>query len=101
MAYRYRYTNVPSLIQGDMVEDEAICFVCKRQIPVDFHHVLNGSEKKASEQIGAWVWLCRRCHESVHKNADKKRWLKALCQEAYEKDHSRKEWMKLAHKNYL
>lgn len=105
---KYRYTNVPSLIQADRDEDEAICFICKRGGVMEFHHILNGSAKAVSEKIGAWVWLCPECHKRIHNyryGKDKQiydpLWLKSLCQEVYELNHTREEWMELVHKNYV
>lgn len=99
----YRYTDVPSLIQGDLKPDEAVCYRCGGY-PVEFHHCLTGSRKKASERIGAWVWLCPKCHRWAHDSADGVRYLRGLkkeCQEAFERSHSRREWMLLAHHNYM
>lgn len=108
MKYKYRYTDVPSLIQEDRDESEAICFICKRGGVMEFHHILNGAYKGVAEKIGAWVWLCPKCHRKVHnyKRTDKRslydpQWLKLLCQEVYELNHTRDEWMALVHKNYL
>lgn len=105
---KYKYTNVPSLIQQDRSEDEAICFICKRGGVVEFHHILNGSLRKVSEEIGAWVWLCPTCHRKIHNyrhGVDNKlydpRWLKGLCQEVYETSHTTEEWMAKVHKNYV
>ena len=101
---RYRKSNVPSLIQGDVPDDEnQWCFKCHRTIKCDFHHLLNKTEKKFSETSGCWVWLCRGCHRFIHDTAEGqriwKRW-KSQAQAEYEKTHSREEWMKHAHKNY-
>ena len=101
---RYRYTDVPSLLQEDRPEDEAQCYRCKLEGQMQFHHILNGSLKRASEEIGAWVWLCPACHDWVHSTGDGvwfQRIMKATCQERYEENHTREEWMALVHKNYL
>jgi len=85
-----------------MEADDAVCFCCGRS-PCDFHHALPNAGKKASEDIGAWVWLCRECHAWAHDTAEGVAWqkeLKAMIQEAYEEDHSRAEWFAIAHKNY-
>ena len=102
----YRYTNTPSLIQIDCTEDEAFCFKCRRVMPCDFHHIMNGSKysRQLSEEIGAWVWLCPVCHRWLHGTGDGVRYngrLKELAQQVYEQDHSRREWMEMFHKNYL
>lgn len=101
---RYRYTNTPSLLQGDMPEDEAICYKCKMEVICEFHHIMNGSAYRGdAEKIGAWVWLCSRCHHWAHTTGEGARYLrklKAEAQAAYEEDHTRAEWMYLFHKNY-
>lgn len=103
---KYRHTDVPSLIQNDHDEWDAVCFRCKKGGALDFHHILNGSKvsKKLSEEIGAWVWLCPKCHRWVHSTGDGakyQRFMKSLVQERYEQEHSRREWMCLVHKNYM
>lgn len=100
---RYRYTNVPSLLQGDIPEEEARCYVCGKS-NCDFHHLLSKTEKRFAEHIGAWVWLCRSHHSCIHDtSAGQKMWKrwKAQAQAEYEKTHTREEWMKGAHRNYL
>lgn len=102
--YRYRYTDVPSLLQGDMPDDgEQVCYLCRRYGLMDFHHILPNARKEDSEEIGAWVWLHRQCHQKIHITPKGIRiwndW-KRECQVNFERTHSREEWMKHAHKNY-
>lgn len=105
---KYRYTNVPSLIQEDREDGSERCFICKKYGTMEFHHILNGSLRSVSEKIGAWVWLCPECHRKIHNYRHGKddriydpMWLKGLCQEVYETSHTREEWMALVHKNYV
>lgn len=101
--YRYRYTDVPSVIQGDIPDGEEVCAVCGRYMRCDFHHILNSSRKEFSEREGFWVWLCREDHKKIHEtNQGKVRWdrWKRICQEKYELSHERAEWMRKAHRNY-
>lgn len=91
---------MPSLLQGDT---EEVCYICG--LPnVDFHHLLNKTEKNFAESIGAWVYLCRGHHRYIHDTSEGqklwKRW-KAQAQEEFEKTHTREEWMKGCHRNYL
>lgn len=100
---RYKYSNAPSLIQGDVPTEEAYCFICHRPTK-EFHHILNKTEKGFAENIGAWVWLCRGHHNRIHNTGDgQKLWRqwKADCQREYEKAHTREEWMSGAHRSYL
>lgn len=99
----FRYTNTPSLLQGYMEPDEAVCYKCGAT-PTEFHHCLTGALKRSAEGIGAWVWLCPSCHRWAHSTKEGVtylRILKAECQSVYEQDHDRSEWMLLAHRNYL
>lgn len=96
---RFRYTNVPSLLQGEMEPDEAVCYRCGC-FPVEFHHCLTGAKKSTAERIGAWVWLCPKCHSWAHSTADGVKYLrelKAECQSHYQGS----DWMALVHRNYL
>lgn len=101
--YRYKYTDVPSVIQGDVPEDEAVSFVsglpCR-----EFHHIMNGAFKKLSEEYGFWIWLTREEHNKLHftKEGIQYQWtLKQKCQIAFERQHPRSMWMRLFKKNYL
>lgn len=100
---KYRYTNVPSLIQGDVPTEKQYCAICGRS-PCDFHHLLTSSEKKFAEDVGAWVWLCRSHHSMIHNTRGGRAiWLewKEQAQAEYERTHTRGEWMKGAHRNYI
>lgn len=95
----YRCTNKPSLLQGEMKPDEAVCYKCGAT-PTEFHHVLTGALKKTAEGIGAWVWLCPKCHRWAHDTADGVKYLrklKAECQTAFDNDL---DWMVLVRRNY-
>lgn len=105
---RYRDSDVPSVLQGDMPDDgEQVCFRCRRYGLMDFHHLLgkttSKSFKKFQEDEGLWIWLCRPCHRYIHDTAQgHQQWdkWKADSQKEFEKTHSREEWLKHAHKNY-
>ena len=100
---RYRYTDVPSLLQGDMPEDEAECYRCHKY-GCEFHHIMNGtSSRKDAERTGAWVWLCPKCHHWAHDTGEGVRYLRELKEKAQSKfleTHSLAEWMAIFHKNY-
>lgn len=106
MKYRYRYTNVPSVIQGDVPEDEAWCFVTGHTGEMEFHHIMNGNKKskRLSEEYGFWVWLEHDAHDRLHHTPEGiayQRTLKQKCQIAFEREHPRSLWFRLFHKNYL
>lgn len=101
---KYRHSDVPSLIQGDVPEEEANCYICHKS-PCDFHHLLSSNKYKRrfAETAGAWVWLCRGHHRYIHDtSAGQQLWRewKKQAQMKYEETHSREEWMKGSHKNY-
>ena len=101
---RYRYTNVPSLLQGDIPDGDEVCYITHIQRHCDFHHVMNGAFKKKSEQYGCWVWLTPYQHHLLHSTREGKklmRELKAECQAAFEQKYSHSMWMHEFKKNYL
>lgn len=101
---KYRYTNVPSLLQGDIPDGEEVCYITGIKRHCDFHHVMNGAFKKKSEKYGCWVWLTPHQHYLLHNTKDGKRLMKELkteCQKEFEKRYSHEEWMHEFKKNYL
>lgn len=102
---KYRHTDTPSLIQGDIPDGEEVCYITGLEMPCEFHHIMNGNKimRKRSEAIGAWIWVTSESHRWLHDTADGveyQRGLKEMCQTAFEETHTRKEWMGLFHKNY-
>lgn len=102
---KYRHTDTPSLIQGDIPDGEEVCVITGAEMPCEFHHVLGGNKitRKRSEEIGAWVWVSPEEHYKLHNTPEgiaRLQGLKEQCQTAFEKTHTRKEWMGLFHKNY-
>lgn len=81
------------------------CFICGTTNNLHFHHIYQNANKKNSEKIGAWVWLCAEHHvlgkNAVHKNYQQSLKLKQLAQREYEKEHSREEFMSIIKRNYL
>lgn len=104
--YKYRYTNVPSVIQGDVPETEANSFVSGRTNSIEFHHIFGKTKyyKKLSEQYGFWVWLTLEEHDKLHHTAAGvayNKTLKQQCQELFEMEHSRSMFIRLFGKSYL
>lgn len=102
---RYRHTDTPSLLQGDIPDGEEVCYITGLEVHCEFHHVLGGTKirRKRSEAIGAWVWVTPEEHHKLHDTPEGMEKLKELrkeCQTEFEKTHTRKEWMGLFHKNY-
>ena len=85
-----------------LIQTEKECYRCHR-VPVQYHHVLTGALRSNAEKIGAYVWLCPRCHRWAHDTAKGVKYLRKLkkeCQIAFEDTHTRDEWMYYAHRNY-
>lgn len=106
MTYKYRYTNVPSILQGDVPESEAESYISGLHTNIEFHHIMNGTKysRKLSEQYGLWIWLTKQEHENLHgtkEGAALQRTLKQECQALFEMEHPREMWIRLFHRNYL
>ena len=104
MPKRFRYTNVPSLIQGAVPEDEAWCYLSGLHTNIEFHHIMNGPYRKKSEKYGCWVWLNSTVHFNLHNTREGKQWersLKAKCQLAFINQYSMELWMDTFHRSYL
>lgn len=76
------------------------CFICGRPA-TDTHHIFHGCRRKAADEMGLTVRLCRYCHSMIHDKGKYDRELQQLCQEEWERTHSREEWMEKIGKNYL
>lgn len=78
------------------------CRRCGRPA-TETHHIFNASLRKKSEEYGAVIPLCRRCHEMYHNNAEEYRKLKAEWQRKIMEEHdmSIEEWRLEFYKNYL
>lgn len=103
---KYRYTNVPSILQGEVPETEAYSYVSGLHTNIEFHHIMNGTKhfRKLSEEHGLWIWLTRAEHDKLHHTPEGIAYqltLKQECQALFEKRYSRDRWMRLFHKNYL
>jgi hypothetical protein len=103
--YRYKYTDVPSVLQGDVPDEEAVSFLsgypCR-----DFHHIFGKTKyyRRLSEQYGFWIWLTRSEHDKLHHTPAGKQYertLKQQCQELFELEHPRSMFIRLFGKSYL
>lgn len=106
MSYKYRYTNIPSVLQGDVPEWESRSYLSDKEGDCDFHHIFGQRpmQKKLSEQYGFWIWLTREEHDRLHHTPQGVIYnnsLKQQCQEIFEMSHPRSMWMRLFHRNYL
>lgn len=72
-------------------------------MPCEHHHVFGGTARKISDQYGAVVWLCRRCHRAYHDHPSEYQWLREQTQRKvmHYQGWDLDEWMEHFHKNYL
>ncbi len=78
----------------------ADCYFCLRQA-TDLHHIFQGPFKKASEAHNFMVYLCRECHDRVHREKAPRIHLRQMCQQEYEKVFSRDDFIKEFGRSYL
>ena len=87
-----------------VVSEEKHCVFCNSPF-VEVHHIFEGrGRRKLSDKYGLTVYICRLCHNEVHKypNTGKDLQLKQLGQTYYE-DHfgTREQFIKEFVKSYL
>ena len=85
-----------------IISNERRCYLCGNTYGLDKHHIFNGGGyRKKAETDGLWIYLCRGCHEEIHRNAVKRLELKKFGQEVYEeKIGTRQEFRKRYGKYY-
>ena len=88
-----------------IMQDEKCSYLNGDTRALHKHHIYAGSNRKASEKHGFWVWLTPRQHnmsdEGVHFNKDLDLKLKRECQAKFEETHSREDFIKIIGKSYL
>lgn len=98
-------------MESIMSTEQGICFICRKYCQTELHHVFHGTaNRRIAEREGLGVFLCRGCHEKVHRDAKVNLWLERVGQAAWEKvfvekghteDEARKRFMELFGKNYI
>lgn len=76
------------------------CYFCLRPSQ-DCHHIFQGPFKKASEAHNFMVYLCRECHDRVHREKAPRIMLRQMCQQEYEKVFSRDDFINEFGRSYL
>lgn len=76
-----------------------ICFICGGRAS-DKHHIFLAANRKHSETFGAYVYLCRHCHNLVHSDKKTKRWLQSEAQDAFEQIYGHEKFMDVFGRNY-
>ena len=87
-----------------ILQREKICYLCPRTIGLERHHILSGANRKWSEKLGLWVYLCHEHHtgkRGAQYDKDLNLLLKREAQKAFEETHSHEEWMEIFKRNYL
>ena len=46
------------------------CYVCKAYCHTDEHHIFQGANRKAADDYGLTVQLCRVCHRRAHEHPE-------------------------------
>lgn len=88
-----------------IIKNDRECYLCGKTVNLERHHIFAGNaNRKISESLGLWVFLCHNCHtgkNGAQYNKEKNLRLKRYAQRAFEQTHTRDEWMKCIGKNYL
>lgn len=82
------------------------CFLCRRHIQTEEHHIFGGANRPLSEAYGLKVYLCVECHRTgktaVHNDKNTMDYLHRIGQEAFEhRTGSREEFMKIFGRSYI
>lgn len=78
------------------------CYICLRGWGLESHHVMNGNpQRQYSEEDGLKVWLCRECHDRIHKDATLRLKLKEKAELAWLKVYGVEAFRERYGKNYL
>ena len=92
-------------MKESILDAQERCYFCGKTVGLERHHIFAGTaNRRISDRIGAWVYLCHDCHTGKHGaqyDPAKGLMLKQEAQRAYEQTHSHAEWMELFRKNYL
>ena len=86
-----------------IIQNHKACFKCGTTLNLHKHHIYFGANRKVSDKLGLWVWLCARHHnmsdEGVHFNREFDLELKRLGQDIYSKNHD--DFMEQIGRSYL
>lgn len=91
------------------------CYLCGRWIPTEKHHIFGAANRKHSEKLGLYVYLCHNCHNEppngVHYNPAARHRLQAEGQRAFEErfmyeyrcnhEEARNAFMRVFGKNFM
>lgn len=43
------------------------CYICKATCTTETHHIFQGSNRAASDDLGLTIEVCRICHQRIHR----------------------------------
>lgn len=88
--------------QSRIFKTSRFCEICGAQA-CDIHHVFGGTARQISDKYGATVFICRKCHDDIHRHPLKYEWLKQETQKKVMESHNwdLDDWFNVFHKNYL
>lgn len=63
-----------------MITEKGLCYICRRRIQTETHHIFEGANRKASEKFGLKLEVCRFCHNDIHNYPERFSYLKPAAQ---------------------
>ena len=94
-----------------MRTEKGICYLCDSWEYTHYHHIFHGTaNRKIADREGLGVYLCRDCHEEVHRDADlnwrlqkeaQGIWEQRYIEQGHTEEEARREFMRLFGKNYI
>lgn len=88
-----------------ILQEERHCYLCYTTRNLQCHHVFNSvAMRPKSETYGAKIWLCKKCHDYIHADANARKALKAEAQKRLMEynNWSLDDWFEIfCDKNYL
>ena len=100
----YGLAKLEKYRESIFTDDLKICYICNQRgiyrPASEKHEILYGSNRRNSMKYGYVLPLCRKCHDSFHKNRVLTEiWCKK-CQTYHENKYGVKDWMDHFHKSY-
>ena len=85
---------------SNLQKNDKKCFLCKRQLKLDKHEALGGSNRQKSMQWGLVYYLCRECHSKADLDKNTKQYLHDFAREVFIKNYSEELFLKEFKKMY-
>lgn len=92
-------------MKNSILQTEKECYICKTTIGLHKHHIYRGFNRKISDRLGCWIWLCGYHHNlsdaGIHSNPELDLAVKQECQKVFEETHTREQFMEAFGRNYI